>query len=183
MNAYSSMGGRAGGIVGLVALCVAISACGTPPDPSTSPAGGMELTWVSIDQYNIPTLADDPQQPTARLVTGDLIVVFRQADHPKTLVLDFEATSGQRTHNEIDLASLNPDIPQATEGRWTMLAPLKIPELGALQFTALLVDQSGRTSGAIDGTFTVGDGLGGNNGGQISEGNTTGNTATVSGSP
>jgi hypothetical protein len=60
---------------------------------------------------------------------------------------------------------------------------LKIPELGALQFTALLVDQSGRTSGAIDGTFTVGDGLGGNNGGQISEGNTTGNTATVSGSP
>ncbi|MFZ5876971.1 MAG: hypothetical protein ACOYXU_11260 [Nitrospirota bacterium] len=172
---------HAGAVAGLVALCLGTAACGGAPDPSTSTAGGMELTWVYIDQYNIPTLADDPEQPSARLVTGNLTVVFRRADHPATLVLDFETETGQRTHNELDLAALNPDIPEATEGRWRVLAPLKIPELGALQFTAVLVDQLGRTSGAIGGSFTVGDGLGGNNGGQVTEGNTTGNTTTVSG--
>jgi hypothetical protein len=143
----------------------------------------MELTWVYIEQYNVPTMADDPQQPSARIVTGDLTLIFREADHPETLVLDFQAASGQRTHNEIKLATLNPDIPAATGGRWTGLAPLKIPELGTLQFTAVLVDQLGRSSGTLGGTFTVGDGLGGNIGGQISEGNTTGTTTTVSGGP
>ena len=181
MNAFSSGRPHAGGLIGVIALCVGMSACGTPPDQSTTSAGGMELTWIYIEQYNIPTTADDPQQLSARMVTGDLTLIFRQADHPETLVLDFEAESGQRTHNEIDLASLNPDIPEATGGRWTGLAPLKIPELGTLQFTAVLVDQLGRSSGTIGGTFTVGDGLGGNNGGQVSEGNTTGNTTTVSG--
>jgi hypothetical protein len=183
VNALSSVGPHAGGLVGVIALCLGLSACGTPPDQSTSAAGGMELTWLYIDQYNIPTMADDPQQPSARLVTGDLTLIFRQADHPETLVLDFEAESGQRTHNEIDLASLNPDIPEATSGRWTGLAPLKIPELGTLQFTAVLVDQLGRSSGTIGGTFTVGDGLGGNNGGQVSEDNTTGTTTTATGGP
>jgi hypothetical protein len=173
----SSSGTRVGTLAGIAALCLGTAACGTPPDQMASSAGGMELTWVYIEQYNIPTLVDDPEQPSVQLVTGDLTLVFRYADHPSTLMLDFEGEPGQRTHNEVDLAALKPAILEATDGRWQMLAPLRIPRLGPLRFTAVLVDQSGRMSGTVGGSFTVGDGLGGNNGGQTTEGNTT----TVSG--
>ena len=172
-------------LAGIVALCMGMSACGTLSDQPTSQAEGMELTWVYIEQHTIPGMANNPQQPSALLVTGDVTIVFRYADHPTTLVIDFSGKSGQLTHNEIDLAALKPAIVEATEGRWKVRAPLEIPELGPLQFSAVLKDLLGRSSSAIGGSFTVEDGFGAGNGTQTSQdnttGNTTGNTTTVSG--
>jgi hypothetical protein len=168
-----------GTLVGIFALCLGTVACGTPPEQAGSSAEGIELTRVDIVQYTTPTLVGDPQQSSVRIVTVDLTLVFRFADHPATLVIDFESESGHRTHNELDLAALKPAILEATDGQWNLKAPVKISDLGSLRYNAVLVDQSGRASRAVSGSFTVLDSFSGSNGGQASEGNTT----TVSGGP
>ncbi|MFZ5863385.1 MAG: hypothetical protein ACOYXR_11160 [Nitrospirota bacterium] len=166
------MAPRAGVLAGIVAVCVGLPACGTPPNETTGSGEEMELTWVDIRQFNAPSPVNDPQQPSVHRVTGDVRLVFRNADHPAALLIDFEAKSGSRTHNELDLATLKPDILEATGGQWSLRAPLMVPELGFLEFTAALVDQRG-SSGLIGGGFTVGNAFDGNNGGQASDVNTT----------
>ncbi len=170
---------RGGALVGIVALCLGMVACGTPPEQAASSAEGIELTRVDIVQYTPPTLVGDPQQSSVRLVTVDLTLVFRFADHPAALVIDFEDDSLRRTHNELDLAALKPAILEATDGQWNLKAPVKIPDVGSLRYTAVLVDQSGGTSDPVGGSFTVENSFAGGNGGQASEGN----TMTVSGGP
>lgn len=157
----------------MLVVCLGMAACGTPPEPAASSTEGTALTWVHIEQYSTPIRVGDPQQPSVQLVTVDLTLVFRFTEHPATLVVDFEAESGGHTHNELDLASLKPAILEATGGQWNIKAPVKIPGLGSLRYNAVLVDQSGRASGAVGGSFTVLGSFSGSNGGQASEGNTT----------
>ncbi len=164
---------RGGGLAGTLALCLGMGACGSPPEPAASSAEGIALTRVDIVQYTTPTLVGDPQQSSVRIVTVDLTLVFHSADHPVTLMVDLEAKSGYRTHNTLDLAALKPAILEATDGQWSLKAPLNIPDLGSLWYTAVLVDQSGGASGAVGGSFTVEDRLSAGNGGQITDGSTT----------
>lgn len=169
---------RSGARIGVSVLLVALGGCGTAPDQMPAGAEQVELTFIGIDQFNTPVPVIDSQQPTLHLVTVDLRVVFRFAEHPRTMVIDFEGLSGRRTHNELNLVALAPDIADATDGGWDMRAPVRIPELGALRFDAVLVEQSGRVSSVVGGGFTVESSFGGANSGQTSDGNLTTQTDT-----
>lgn len=140
----------------LDALVVAAltAACGTPPDLPASNAGIPELTFVGLTQYSTPVPLPDGSASNHR-VTVDVVLGFRSADAPSTVVLDIESpASGRTTHNELSLVSLNPDIVNASEGRWEMRAPVIVPDLGGLRFRSTLQDQRG-TSQAVEGDFTV----------------------------
>lgn len=144
-----------GGVIGASALLLAVGACGTAPEPPSSDTQGTELTFVKMDQFSTPVSGVDPEQPSAQRVTVDVTLVFRHADHPHTARIDFTSASGLTTNNEVDLASVAPEVVAASSGRWVVRAPLIIPEPGTLRFHTVLVDQSGVASTAVDGDFTV----------------------------
>jgi hypothetical protein len=169
---------RRGGIISASALMLAVNACGTAPEDPSSGTQGVELTFVGMVQFSTPIPAGgDPQPPSAQRVTADVTLVFRFADHPQTVVIDFKSQSGLSTHNEVDLASVAPEVVAASRGRWVVRAPLLIPETGNLRFHTVLVDQSGLASTSVDGDFTVQSSLGASNTDQGSVGT---NTTTVS---
>jgi hypothetical protein len=96
-------------------------------------------------------------------VTVDVTLVFRFADRPETLIVDIDGpASGRRSHNELNLAALAPEIAATTQGRSEVRVPLTIPELGALPFSVTLIDHTGAMSRAVEGSFTVQSELGAN---------------------
>jgi hypothetical protein len=152
---------------------MAVNACGTAPEQPSSGAQGVELTFVGMVQFSTPVPGGDPEQPSAKRVTVDVTLVFRYADHPQTVVIDFESRSGASTHNEVALASVAPEVVAASSGRWVVRTPVIIPETGTLRFHTVLVDQRGLASTAVDGDFTVQTSLGSSNTDQASVGTNT----------
>lgn len=143
--------------VTVVAASLLVSACGVPLDQRATDNNVVELTLVLMDQYNTPVLLTVPSEPTLYRVSADITLVFRFAEQPTTLRVDIEDLQSERvTHNEFDLAVVAPGIVAMTDGRWDDLrVPLMIPELGALQFSATLINHDGTMSRATDGRFTV----------------------------
>lgn len=165
--------------LGVLIVAMVAAGCGVPGDPSAHDSDAPELTFVALDQYSTPALVNPAGTPALYQVSVDVTVVFRFADHLETLVVDIDGPrSGQRSHNQFELGDVAPDIAAMTQGRAVIRLPITTPELGALQFSATLIDQGGRTSRAVEGGFTVQSVLGAND---TSQTQTTqaGNTTTV----
>ncbi len=151
----------------VVAVSLVVWACGAPPEPQGAGDHGVELTLVLMEQYNTPDLLTVPGEPTLYRVSADVILQFRLADQLDTLSVEIvDPRSGRATSNQFDLAAVAPGIESVTNGRWDLRVPLTIPALGALRFSATLVNQDGTMSRPTDGGFTVQAAFGANNGTQ-----------------
>lgn len=148
--------------MGALLLLWLVGCGGSLPQELSSAGTSPELTRVSVEQYGSPVpIPGSPELP-ARLVTIDITLAFTALQKPATLslvfaTLDVPILSSQA---DVDLATVAPDVAASTGGQRVFRAGVRIPDLGTLNFDAVLIDQAGVASAPVSGHFTIQDAVG-----------------------